>query len=100
VIEFENPADRPLRPEMTTTVNIVLEGRAGALSVPNRALRRDAGGTHVMVPTRDGVQRRTVTVGFRGAEHSEVLSGLRDGEHVVLGPARPCTDASSTEKES
>jgi macrolide-specific efflux system membrane fusion protein len=90
LIEFDNPPDRLLRPEMTTTVNIVLEGRAGAASVPNGALRRDAGGTYVLVRARGGVERRSIKVGFRGTEHSEVLAGVGEGERVVLGPARPC----------
>lgn len=90
LIEFDNPPDKLLRPEMTTTVNIVLEGRTAAASVPNGALRRDAGGTYVLVRTRDGVERRSIRVGFRGTDHSEVLAGVGDGDRVVLGPARPC----------
>jgi multidrug efflux pump subunit AcrA (membrane-fusion protein) len=78
---------------MTTTVNIVLEGRKDAVSVPNGALRRDSGGTYVLVPAAAGMDRRAVRVGFRGSEFTELLSGVRSGERVVLGPALPCAPA-------
>jgi macrolide-specific efflux system membrane fusion protein len=90
LIEFENRPDRLLRPEMTTTVNIVVEGRTATLSVPNVALRRDASGTFVLVVSPAGVERRSVHIGFRGAEFSELVSGVDIGERVVVGSAQTC----------
>jgi macrolide-specific efflux system membrane fusion protein len=90
VIEIRNRPNRVLRPEMTTTVNIVMQSRTGALSVPNGALRRDAGGTYLLVQSNGSADRRAVSVGFRGTEFTEVVSGVREGERVVLGPARGC----------
>jgi RND family efflux transporter MFP subunit len=98
LIEFVNKPDRLLRPEMTTTVNIELEGRAAALALPNGALRRDAQGTYVLLPGTQGLERRNVQVGFRGSDYSELLSGLQTGERVVLGPAQ-CEPAADSEKE-
>jgi RND family efflux transporter MFP subunit len=100
LIEFDNPPDRLLRPEMTTTVNIVLDGRTGALAVPNGALRRDDAGTYVLVPARDGVERRDIDVGFRGAAYTEVLDGVVEGDHVVLGPAQPCGPDPTAQRHS
>ncbi len=91
IIEFRNAPDRLLRPEMTATITIEIEGRSGALSVPNGALRRDAGGSYVLVPTATGsATRRSVSVGFRGAEFAEIRSGLRTGERVLVGRAADC----------
>lgn len=90
LLEIGNRPGRVLRPEMTATVNIVVAGRKGAVSVPNGALRRDASGSYVLVPADAGLERRAVQVGFRGSEFSELLSGVRVGERVALGPARPC----------
>ena len=90
IIEIQNRSGRLLRPEMTTTVNIVLDGRADVPSVPNGALRRDSGGTYVLVLMANGIERRTVEVGFRGSDFTELLSGIETGEHVVLGSALAC----------
>ncbi|MGH7718206.1 MAG: efflux RND transporter periplasmic adaptor subunit [Gemmatimonadaceae bacterium] len=98
LIEFENRGDRLLRPEMTTTVNIVLEGRDAALAVPNGAMRRDSGGSFVLVPTQGGIDRRNVAVGFRGSVFTELLSGVQTGERVVLGQAQAC-EAPDTAQE-
>lgn len=76
-----------LRPEMTATIRIEREGRGSALAVPNGALRRDADGTYVLLSTNAGAERRAVRVGFRGSEHSEILSGLVAGDRVNLGSA-------------
>jgi macrolide-specific efflux system membrane fusion protein len=90
IIEFENRPDRLLRPEMTATITITIEGRNGALSVPNGALRRDAEGPHVLVAGRGGLERRAVSVGFRGAEFAEIRSGVQAGERVLVGRAAEC----------
>jgi RND family efflux transporter MFP subunit len=90
IIAIENRSDKLLRPEMTTTVNIVLDGRTDVPSVPNGALRRDSGGTFVLVATPSGPDRRTVEVGFRGSDFTELLSGVEMGERVVLGSALAC----------
>jgi macrolide-specific efflux system membrane fusion protein len=75
---------------MTATVNITIKGRTGVLAVPNGALRRDSGGTYVLIESPDGWLRRTVEPGFRGSEYTEIVTGLREGEHVMTGTAQPC----------
>jgi RND family efflux transporter MFP subunit len=80
-----------LRPEMTATIRIEREGRERALAIPNGALRRDADGTYVLMNTPAGAERRAVRVGFRGSEHSEIVSGLTAGDRVNLGYASSTT---------
>jgi RND family efflux transporter MFP subunit len=98
LIEFTNRPDRLLRPEMTATINVVLAGRTDALAVPNSALRRDSGGTYLLVRAESGLERRNVSVGFRGSEFTEVLSGVADGERVLVGRAAAC-EAGTTPQE-
>jgi len=80
---------------MTATVNVEIEGRSDVLSVPNAALRRDASGSYVLVPGPNGAERRTVEVGFRGEDYTEVPAGLDAGERVILGNAVPCGTATA-----
>ena len=85
LIEFKNRPDRLLRPEMTATINLMVEGRTDVLSVPNGALRRDTGGTYVLVNTGNAIERRAVVAGFRGSDFTEVTSGLQAGDRVLVG---------------
>lgn len=90
LIEITPQPDRLLRPEMTATVHIELDGRPDALSIPNGALRRDAAGSWVLVDGGPAPERRPVQTGFRGAEYTEVLSGLTEGERVITGALPVC----------
>lgn len=97
VIEIEHREGTVLRPEMTATMDIVLNGRTDALSVPNSALRRDASGTFVLVPAAGSLERREVRVGFRGSEYSELLAGVATGDLVVVGSVRDCESGTPLE---
>ncbi|NIM61115.1 MAG: efflux RND transporter periplasmic adaptor subunit, partial [Acidobacteria bacterium] len=66
VLEIGEIGDHVLRPEMTTTVNIQLEGRGGALGIPNGAVRQDGGEIYVLLRAPDGPIRRRIRVGYRG----------------------------------
>jgi RND family efflux transporter MFP subunit len=54
--------------------------------VPAEAIKTDAGATVVFVHANDRVERRTVTAGDTVSGARRVLTGLRDGERVVLSP--------------
>ncbi len=80
-VDVPNP-DRSLAPGMYATVTVALEQHPGALSVPVSALA----GTTALVVAQDGtVERREVRPGLETPERVEVLSGLREGELVVVG---------------
>jgi RND family efflux transporter MFP subunit len=53
---------------------------------PAEAVREDGGTSTVFVHAGDRVQRRVVTLGRTIGASRQVLTGLRDGEHVVLSP--------------
>ncbi|HEX9895160.1 MAG TPA: efflux RND transporter periplasmic adaptor subunit [Gemmatimonadales bacterium] len=99
LIEFKNQPDRLLRPEMTATINVMVEGRTDVLSVPNGALRRDAGGTYVLVKTASAAERRAVVAGFRGSDFTEVTSGLEAGDRILVGKGVECPAATPSEGE-
>ncbi len=76
---------RFLRPEMTTQCKIIVETRTNVLSIPNAALKWVAGRQVVYVGGMDAGDPREVDpeLGLQGLERSEVLSGLKEGEHVA-----------------
>ena len=83
-----SPSDLLVRPLMTAAVDIATERKDNALLVPNRALRRDKEGKYVEI-LRDGLPSRVyVKTGIAGEERTEILSGLNEGEEVIVGRPR------------
>src|SRR5712675_1600367 len=79
VLEMEKPPDN-LMVGMTGEMNIITGVHENALLVPTRALLVD----QALVVNGGIVQRRTVNVGFRTLDFSETLSGLAEGDHVIV----------------
>jgi RND family efflux transporter MFP subunit len=78
-LELENPPDN-LMAGMTGEMNIITGTHENALLVPTRALIVD----QVLLVKRGIVQRRTVKVGYKTLDYSEVLGGLEEREHVIV----------------
>lgn len=75
-----------LIPGMYATVVFKTEQRANALAIPTEAV---AGGktTVLVVNANDEVEQRNVTLGLETPTKYEVLSGLKEGEMVLIGNA-------------
>jgi HlyD family secretion protein len=88
VLRFEPPRDRTLRPEMTTTVRIILDTRERALALPVRAVRREGKGAFVFARRAGRIERLPVTTGLRDDAYWEIVEGLREGDEVVIGDVK------------
>jgi len=84
-LEFENPG-LALRPGMFATVWIEAQRRDGVLMVPTEAILQRGDKQTVFVAEGEGHYRaRNVTTGLSGDNrHTEVRSGLAEGEQVVV----------------
>ncbi len=81
-------ADFHLIPGMYAEVDLTLESRPRALAVPAQAI--DLAGSEntgqVLVVTPQGhIEMREVQLGLQTATEVEILSGVAEGEHVVVG---------------
>ena len=78
--------DLPLRTGMTANAEIVKEQREDVLLVPNLAIALDAetGAKFVDRRTATGMERVEITTGLTTDVYSEVLSGLDEGDLVVI----------------
>jgi RND family efflux transporter MFP subunit len=75
-----------LVPGMYADVSIVLDARPDALTIPVQGLDRVGGNATAFVVNSEGkIEERQVSTGIETATRIEVLSGLREGELVVLG---------------
>ncbi len=73
-----------LKPEMTTHVRIIISEKTGVLVVPNGAVRFESGKNVVYVKTKDKTERKEVTPGIRDDKFTEIVTGLSEGERVVI----------------
>lgn len=80
-----------LRPEMTTYCRIVLTEKAEVVSLPNSAVKFEAGKQMVYVVPEKGKppQKVPVTVGIRGENRTEILSGVSEGQIVAVKMVMP-----------
>ncbi|MBZ0295532.1 MAG: efflux RND transporter periplasmic adaptor subunit [Anaerolineae bacterium] len=89
-IELElDASDERIRPGMTAEASIIVEQVPDVIVVPNRYVLQDQeqGTLYVDILMSDGtVLSRTVTIGTRGDDYTEILSGLQPGETVAFMP--------------
>lgn len=89
LFDVANP-DRKLRISMTATVSIVRAEAKGSLVIPVGALSargKDGAYTVSVLGADQRLQQRSIKVGINNNISAQVLSGLREGEQVVLGNA-------------
>ncbi|HYG23820.1 MAG TPA: hypothetical protein VEH04_13630 [Verrucomicrobiae bacterium] len=85
VVGFSNAATT-LRPGDFLPARIRTARERPVLAVPQPAVLRIAEGTFVYVETGGAFQRRKVLVGSESDGWSEIISGVREGEVVVIEP--------------
>lgn len=80
-----------LKPEMTTHVRIIIDEKKDVIIVPNNAVRFEDGKNVVYVKLKDRIAWKAVTPGIRDDRFTEIVSGLGEGEHVVIPAAKKVT---------
>jgi HlyD family secretion protein len=84
-----DPTDEPIRIGMSATATVVVRSLDDALVVPNRFVRIDraTGDAFVTVERAPNVfEEQRVRLGVRNATESEVLSGISEGDRLVIRP--------------
>jgi len=71
---------------------VVVWQKADAVRVPLSAIFRDADGWAVFAIHGDRAHKRTIELGHRGDREAEVLSGIAEGDRVVVHPGDRLTD--------
>ena len=84
-----DPGSRPLKPGMTASASIVSDRRDNALHIPAAAVRSENGANVVSVVSTDKDGKQTVAtqlveLGLRANDQVEILSGLSDGQQVLV----------------
>lgn len=86
-VSINNPGGE-LKANMTANAEILLDEHKGVLTVPENAVIYDnQKNAYVQIPDRqqkDGMRKIPVTVGLSNGSVTEVVSGLKEGQQVVL----------------
>jgi multidrug resistance efflux pump len=85
VLSLEGAADF-MRPGMTVQVELSSQVKESALILPLVALREKGEQQEVLVRSGKRWEPRLVTTGLSTSVHVEILSGLKEGEEVLLAP--------------
>lgn len=92
--------DGALRPASYATVIFATAAVVEQLTIPSEAILRNAEGEHVIVAVGNGkFQARSVKTGGISAGRTEIISGLQDGDDVVVS-AQFLIDSESSLQES
>lgn len=95
----ENNSENPLRPGMSSTVEIKTESKANVLTVPIQSVTTRTDTTEIVVtPSKESVRTivfitdgeralaKDVTTGIQDNSYIEILSGIAEGDRVVSAP--------------
>jgi len=96
VVEFPvtitlDPTETELKGGLTATANIIVGKNENVLLIPNRSIKGSPGNYYVDV-VRDektmATEKRPVELGAQNEQFSEVISGLSEGEKVIVEATR------------
>ena len=80
-------ADAQVKPGMTAAVTIVVKQLDNVLLVPNRAVRLVNDQRVVYVMSQGKIIQTVITLGATSDTNSEVLTGLKEGDVIILNPS-------------
>ena len=82
-ITLKNPVVE-LRDGMSATAEVIIERHDDVLSIPNRYIRGTTDNPMVVVLVDEQHEEREITMGLTDGINTEILSGLQEGEKVIL----------------
>lgn len=94
-MEFDGPTPADLKRGEAVDARLSLGNTQTAVLAPSGNWLNDSNATSVFVlnAAGDRADRRTVSIGRRNPEYTEVLSGLKPGERIVTGAAQDVSKA-------
>lgn len=82
-------SDPRFKPMMNATCEFIVSRKSNVLAVPSEAIVDSPEGPSVMVLENGQPMKRRVTCGLAGDEFTEIISGLTEGEMVIIPDETP-----------
>lgn len=92
VITLTNPDPALIKTGMTANLTIIVDKRESVLLVPSRAIRTQGKQKVVQVQTSTGIATVPVTAGLTGDNYTEILSGVNEGDVVIVSGTTTTTN--------
>jgi HlyD family secretion protein len=90
--------EKLLKPGMNVSATIITDTRQSVVMVPNSAVKSDADGYYVEILSGKTPESRTIQIGMANNASTEIVSGISEGEKVVIQTIDP--NATSTVNSS
>ncbi len=84
IVRFDAFSEEVL-PNMAASASIIIEVKDSVLFVPSLAIQKQAGQSTVVVLENGKERQKIVEVGISSETQVEIISGLSEGEEVVIG---------------
>jgi HlyD family secretion protein len=84
-----------LRQNQRVSARLVFESKKNVLKLPRGAFVEASGGRSAYVVDGSMATRRAITLGSIGASEVEILTGLREGDRVILSDTSPFGNANT-----
>lgn len=93
-VSIDNP-ELSLRDGMSATVSVVVNEVSNVITVPTSAVHTTSAGSYVNVLVNGVSTQETVTVGAADATRTQILSGINQGDTIVLATITASTPTTS-----
>lgn len=95
IVQFDTASEEVL-PNMAASVNIIIETKDNVLMIPSSAIQKQGGQNIVTVLENKKEIQKPVEVGISSETHTEIVSGLSEGETVVVSKISGATIQTGT----
>lgn len=86
-------SDSALKVDFDAEVSILLDEKHDVKAIPTEAIKAERGKIYKVFVVEDGVAKeKEVFLGVQGEESVEIVSGLEEGEKVILNPTSNISD--------
>jgi RND family efflux transporter MFP subunit len=82
-----------IRPESQVTATIAINRIEDTIFIPNQAIFSDGSGDWVLLRKGKNLENQEIELGLRGANRSQIISGLEKGAKIALYPPEESTPA-------
>jgi len=86
IVSLDESDPEWITPEAQVTAEIHISRIEDTIAIPNQALFQDETDDWVLVRNSRDLEKRSVKLGIRGANRSQIISGLEDGDEIALYP--------------
>lgn len=95
LIELDS-ANNAILPNMSATANIITDTKDAVILVPNAAVQTTDAGTSVQILKNKKPEQVQVEIGLSNDTHTEIVSGISEGDIVVTNAVNTATTTSTS----